>query len=408
MTSPPMPCFIMYAQMAVVELYRVNINNFSARIILNEGGDLSVDAKIMLTLYGLFNLDFFHYILPPFCVSSQMKPIHIAFLGYFSAFYPIILIFLTWLCIELHGYNFRPVVWLWRPFHRCCVKLRSSWDNKNDIINVFATFFFLSYNKCLYQSVVLMSTRYLRNFDSTVGQAVLVSKNARSMVDLSITAGNLQHICYTVTAGIVTVLFYILPTLLLVLYPIKSFRHLLSQCRLDFIALNIFIDKIHRDYKNGLNGGRDMRSLSGLYFILRVVIIVFSICHYDGLHHDVYAAGCGILLGCTLMVTWLKPYRNTYPYMNCLDTLLLANYVLIWYMVSSGLAFSIVLTKLLFTLPMAIFILGIILKLRMSNTIVKNQANNIYRYISILLIKIRNLVRVSGGQQEQQPLLQPN
>ena len=40
-----MPCFIMYAQMAVVELYRVNINNFSARIILNEGGDLSVDAK---------------------------------------------------------------------------------------------------------------------------------------------------------------------------------------------------------------------------------------------------------------------------------------------------------------------------------------------------------------------------
>ena len=165
-----------------------------------------------------------------------------------------------------------------------------------------------------------MSTRYLRNFDSTVGQAVLVSKNARSMVDLSITAGNLQHICYTVTAGIVTVLFYILPTLLLVLYPIKSFRHLLSQCRLDFIALNIFIDKIHRDYKNGLNGGRDMRSLSGLYFILRVVIIVFSICHYDGLHHDVYAAGCGILLGCTLMVTWLKPYRNTYPYMNCLDT----------------------------------------------------------------------------------------
>ena len=50
-------------------------------------------------------------------------------------------------------------------------------------------------------------------------------------------------------------LFYVLPTLLLMLYPIKVFRRLLSKCHLDFIAVNIFVEKIHGDYKNGLNGG---------------------------------------------------------------------------------------------------------------------------------------------------------
>ena len=129
----------------------------------------------------------------------------------------------------------------------------------------------------------------------------------------------------------------------------------MSHCHLDFIAVNIFVEKIHGDYKNGLSGGWDMRSLSGLYFILRVVLFF----HYG---HDLHAIGCAILLCCALMVILLKPYKNSY--VNYLDTLLLANYVLIilWYIISARLAFSMVLAKLLFTLPMAIFILGIILR----------------------------------------------
>ena len=85
------------------------------------------------------------------------------------------------------------------------------------------------------------------------------------MADLSVATESSQHIPYAVTAVIMITLFYVLPTLLLMLYPIKVFRRLLSKCHLDFIALNIFVDKIHGDYRNGLNGGRDMRSLSGLY-----------------------------------------------------------------------------------------------------------------------------------------------
>ena len=83
-----------------------------------------------------------------------------------------------------------------------------------------------------------------------------------------------------------------------------------------------------------------------------------------------------------------------YSYMNYLDTLLLANYVLIWYIVSAQLAFSMVLVKLLYTLPMAIFILGIILR-KMSNTKINDQANKIYNYMNTLLNKARNLYQDS-------------
>ena len=402
MTSPPMPCFIMYAQVIVITTHFIDVENKSMRVIVGDRENLRLDAKILFTLYGIFNLDFFHYnVLPPFCISSQIKPIHIALLGYISVLYPIVMIFLTWLCVELHGYNFRPIVWLWRPFHRCCVKLWRSWDNKNDIIDVFATFFLLSYHKCLYQFVLLLNNQLLRNYNSTVGHAVEVSTYARTMADLNITAKSSQHIPYAVTAGITIILFYVLPTLLLMLYPIKVFRRLLSKCHLDFIALNIFVDKIHGDYKNGLNGGRDMRSLSGLYFILRIGLALSLFFHYYRGTYDAYIIGCVILLGCILIVAVLKPYNSSY--MNVLDTLLLSNYLLIWSMISSGFVFSVVLTKLLITLPVATFILGIILK-RKSNTNINNQANKIYCYIRILLNKARN--HVSEGQQEKQPLVQ--
>jgi hypothetical protein len=101
---------------------------------------------------------------------------------------------------------------------------------------------------------ILLSTQPVDTYNSTIGHAIHVSTNARLIMDLGITANSSENITYAVIAGIVLVLFYIVPTLLLVLYPIKLFRRLLSKCHLDFIALSIFTDKIHADYKNGLNG----------------------------------------------------------------------------------------------------------------------------------------------------------
>ena len=51
----------------------------------------------------------------------------------------------------------------------------------------------------------------------------------------------------------------------------------MSKCHLDFISVNIFVEKVHNCYRNGLDGGRDLRSFSGLYFFLRMAVFLVGL-----------------------------------------------------------------------------------------------------------------------------------
>ena len=140
MTTPPMPCFIMYSQLIVVAF---DLNGYtSLRDLYSSCGTIKLDMKIPHTVYSVFNLDTFRYLLPHVYLTSELKFIHLAFLGYISAFYPILLIIFTWLFVELHDRNLRALVWLWRSFHKCFVHLRRGWNTKSDMIDVFITFSF--------------------------------------------------------------------------------------------------------------------------------------------------------------------------------------------------------------------------------------------------------------------------
>ena len=91
LTSAPMTCFIMYSQLMVMAFYKECVlqSTLLSRIKFTDSGTtLRTGTKILLTIYGVFNLDFFYYIMPPFCISSQLRLIHIRSLGYISVFYP--------------------------------------------------------------------------------------------------------------------------------------------------------------------------------------------------------------------------------------------------------------------------------------------------------------------------------
>ena len=78
-TSPPMPCFILYCQLIVVvtdlSIYGECLSY--GKIMFAENRNLRFYVKIIATFHGIFNLDFFCLLLPPFCISSQLKSIHI-------------------------------------------------------------------------------------------------------------------------------------------------------------------------------------------------------------------------------------------------------------------------------------------------------------------------------------------
>ena len=313
LTSSPMTGFVLYSHL-IMNAIIIDLRYPITEILYQT----KYFRIFVIALYGMWNLDFFKFILPPFCLSSHLKQTHIALFGYISVIYPLCLIIITLICIELHGRNVLPIVWLWRPFHKYFVKLRKEWNTKSDIIDVFATFLLLSCSKLMYQSVLLIQCSAALRANSTSGD---VSITFVAGNDLISPCGSIQHLSFAIPACLIMCLALLL-ILLLILHPFKWFRDCccFSKCELlNQTCVNIFVEKFHSCYRNGLDGGRDMRSFSGLYFGLRVLSTIYLVT-YRFLPQWTYE---GILFMSTAMlIALVRPYKKTY--MNVLDSLLLS------------------------------------------------------------------------------------
>ena len=269
--------------------------------------------------------------MPPICISSKLKPLPFAVLGYFSIFYPMVLILLTWLLIKLHDHNFKPLVWLWRLTHRCFIRLRREWSKTNDIVDAFSTFFLLSFSKVQYQTVIFFTyqTIWFHCCD-TFSEREFVTN-----IDLNVEYGSREHLLFGIPALLLCCVFNIFPAAVLILYPFSLFRNFLSKCRLDGLVLNTFVEKFYGCYRNGLDGGRDMRSFAGLYFILRpLVFIAGSVASILLIsNNDPYFPRSIMFIATALIIALCRPYKKMY--MNVLDSLLLAHLAIVCHLISS-------------------------------------------------------------------------
>ena len=343
LTSAPMTCFIMYSQVMIIAFYAVSgpghesLESVVSQIKFTDNGKtVRISTKILLTFYGVFNLDFFHYVLPPFCISNKLRPIHVFFLGYISAFYPFLLILLTWFCVELHGRNFRPIVCLWKPFHGCFIRLRKGWNTKSDLIDVFASFFLLSYSKILYQIMLTFDSEEIRS------HSLMDGKDSRGYVLIA----DLSTIMFTKTDNfmifmvcfsiLLVILFVIFPVILLFFYPTKFLRNLLSKCLSSrlLIFLNTFMEKFHCSYRDGLDGTKDLRSFSGIYFLLIMIIYLAEAFSIVTLKLDPQFVRGFIFSVAALIIASSRPYKR--KYMNIMDCILLFHMATFFYMIASS------------------------------------------------------------------------
>ena len=83
-------------------------------------------TSTVLTLSGIWTLDFLYFVSPPLCVSEHMEEIYTPFWGMVATLYPFILLLLTYVAIELHAHDCKPVVHLWRLIHRPFVRFRKT------------------------------------------------------------------------------------------------------------------------------------------------------------------------------------------------------------------------------------------------------------------------------------------
>ena len=355
MASAPTTCFVMYCQLIVLAFSAQCDEHLLSEIQHQRSGRMRTVTKIFLTLYGVFNLDFFHYAAPSFCISSKLEPIHIALLNYVSAFYPFLLIFLTYSFISLHDCNFRPIVILWKPFHKCTVNIRKWWNTKNDLADVFSTFFLLSYTKIMYQTLVLLNTTEV--YQCLLSGCCSYNEYALS-TDMSISVGSAKYVTITLIATLVFFIFNILPTLLLALYPTKLVKSVLSKCtpRMS-ITINLFVHKFHHCYRDGLDGGKDLRCFSGLYFLLRLSIVLVALALKGVFHFDDWCVRGIVFSLCAALVALCRPYKKMCA--NVLDTLLLLHLAGLCHMLSVGneLRYSVPLVQTMISLPLIVFTL---------------------------------------------------
>lgn len=158
------------------------------------------------------------------------------------------------------------------------------------------------------------------------------------------------------------IIFNIAPPILLILHPCKIFSSCLSRYRLNGFVMNIFVDKLQGCYRDGLEEGRDMRSFSSLYFILRMAICLMVYIGWKIQSRSSYRsfAGAWISAGTVffimaLFIALIKPYKVTY--MSFLDTFLLSNLALTLYLFATSVPYMLHVARILLLSPIAGFLL---------------------------------------------------
>ena len=258
--------------------------------------------------------------------------------------------------------SYRLLRWLWKPFQLCIARVRKRGiDTKNDLVDVFATFFLLSYHKCLYQTLMYYGTiTFIVNIDPSGKHSSIYKGSIDGSYTTTYTGFLISTLC-------VSAFFCLLPPILLTCYPFRFFRSCLSKCHLDTISINIFVENFHGYYRNSLDGGRDMRSLSGFYFFLSIGICSVPLFSFYIIKDYSFRNSGVIIFIVALILASIRPYKKTCA--NILDTLILTDLSLLYlysdYLYNDGSSLSIrsLLPRSLIFAPVAIFIVLLLFRM---------------------------------------------
>ena len=253
-------------------------------------------------------LQTFMYVFEPLCFHKRMTSLQVVLLRYIYVIYPLLLILVSWICIELHSRNFRAVRCLWKPFHRCFAKIRRKWSISDSIVHAYATFFFLSFWGLCFTSASLTFSTPVWNMNGTITSTVLV-------LDPNIKSFSHRHLPYLVTAIVLLFFLGLCPTIFLCLYRSRIFtKCCLLRTRTQLVA-NTFVETFDNCYKDGANETYDLRFLSSapMWLILLMVPSGNLYTHYTfEWHVYIHASFCFLFLCLSNAIACIRPFKTLY------------------------------------------------------------------------------------------------
>ena len=311
-TSPPMATYVLFCNCTV--LYsRLIVWHYIRRSISNL-------IKTAITLSAVWSFDALLFISPPLCISPSINEFHIPFLEFLATIFPFLLLLLSYALIEMHAKNFRPIVALWRWCSRVYVNFYRAWNPRSSMIQAFASLFFLSYAKLSYLVFEILEWSEAKTSNGKEKQIMLY-------IDPNIPFLSTTHALLISFSLAVAVFVFLPPLLILVVYPTSLYRKISHCISLKWkLRIKTYVETFHGSFKDGTNGTRDYRSLSGwliilcgwfpllLYSIVMIVSDNFLIASYT-----MVICFCAVAFLCILG----QPYKETLA--NHLTAALLGN-----------------------------------------------------------------------------------
>ena len=334
----PMLAFMFVLMLFNIDLVSGNFNSFLLFAQLLAFSTIRSDAelgpvhnafvRIYRFLYGMWNLDFFGVLLPPYCLAphAHLTLLQTLLLHYSIGLFPLT-VAITLTVLERSAEK-------WICCHRVdqCLRRMQRWKAKYSDG--------MSYDRALPAFVILGFSRFLVS-----SSCILVHQNiigdggeGRKVVwwQGSVPYGSIQHIAYFIPAIIILLVFVLLPSFLLLTLPIvpQLFGRLLIAVpplrklqRMQTFCSNVYTDRWVYHFVNVLQGcyQEHFRSLSSLYLFHRIVhllVAVFIPRTEDALRIQIF-----LTVALLLLIAACQPYNS--HKLNTLDAAILGNLALI-------------------------------------------------------------------------------
>ena len=254
-----------------------------------------------MTISAVWNLLFFHFVVPSFCISSNITGIHVHMLGFVTALIPLFLVFLTYAGLELNVKNIPGVRYLCQLLHKM---YSTSFSLSDSVIHAFATFILMSISLVTYETKSMVTSVHLYNVHGKSIRRIMYA-------DPTITMYSGPHYPYLCFALLLMFILVLCPAVVLIVYPTSLYqtftRYISPRTQ---ISIKIFVETFQGSFKDGLHGTRDYRMLPGLVILTGFIFICANsfVTYTSSTNYLIQAV---IVIVLALAVSWAKPCKTT-------------------------------------------------------------------------------------------------
>ena len=318
----------------LVTVYQIGAHPVQLQFFLSlvKSGDILAPEplKVMLSLAALLNLDYFR-LYYSFCLHPDASAMAIMALDYATTVYPVVLIGVTYVMVKLYDHNFKLLVWPWKLLSAILKPLRKTWNVKTSLVDVFASFIYLSSTRLLVTSMNFLVPLSAYTYQQGPHRHMKLTKSYRLYNSPSVEYFGEIHVPFAILALTLLFLFFALPMALLFVYPASWFQRILNRFGLNSLTLRTFMEVFQGPFKDGTNGTRDCRYFSGFLLLFQLIENVTFLLTKSSFYYPI--AGLWLLLYLILHLLF-RPYkRSVHNYVTA--TMLLALLVFFWSIATS-------------------------------------------------------------------------